>query len=270
MEEKFNHNKTKKEVLKFINDYLYVDKNTASSIYNYLREQYLYAEIPTDKKIIIENFTDRGRKHVVVHSLYGRRVNDALSRAVAFVIARSQRKDVELGITDNGFYVSYEKNVNVSAALKLIKSEKMELLMNNAIEKTEILKRRFRHCAARSLMILRNYKGRRKRVGRQQVSSMILINAVKRVSPDFCILKEARREVLEDLMDMPTTKNLLKAIEDRKIKIKNVQTDLPSPFAFKIVLESHTDVLKIEDKIEFLKRMHARIMERIEEKAKAA
>ena len=168
------------------------------------------------------------------------------------------------------FYVSYEKNVNVSAALKLIKSEKMELLMNNAIEKTEILKRRFRHCAARSLMILRNYKGRRKRVGRQQVSSMILINAVKRVSPDFCILKEARREVLEDLMDMPTTKNLLKAIEDRKIKIKNVQTDLPSPFAFKIVLESHTDVLKIEDKIEFLKRMHARIMERIEEKAKAA
>ena len=51
---------------------------------------------------------------------------------------------------------------------------------------------------------------------------MILINAVKRISPDFCILKEARREVLEDLMDLPTTKNLIKAIEERKIRIKNV------------------------------------------------
>ncbi len=270
MEEKFNHNKSRQEILEFVHTYLYVDENTANSIYNYMREQYFYAEIPADNKIIIENFSDRGRKHVVVHSLYGRRVNDCLSRAVAFAIARSQHKDVELGLTDNGFYISYEKNVNVSAALKLLKSEKLELVLNSAIERTEILKRRFRHCAARALMILRNYMGRRKRVGRQQVSSMILINAVKRISPDFCILKEARREVLEDLMDIATTKNILKAIEDKKIRVKNVQTDMPSPFAFKLVLEAHTDVLKIEDRMEFLKRMHERIMEKIGEKAKAA
>ena len=270
VEEKFNHNRSREEILEFINKYLYVDENTANSIYNYMREQYLYSEIPSDKKITVENFSDKGRKYVVVHSLYGRRVNDCLSRAVAFAIARSQHRDVELGLTDNGFYVAYEKNVNVSAAIKLLKSEKLELVMNHAIERTEILKRRFRHCASRALMILRNYMGKRKRVGRQQVSSMILINAVKRISPDFCILKEARREVLEDLMDMPTAKNLLKAIEDKTIKVKNVQTDMPSPFAFKIVLESHTDVLKIEDKMEFLRRMHERIMEKIGEKAKAA
>ncbi len=270
IEEKFNHNKSRQETLKFIHSYLYVDENTANSIYNYMHEQYLYSEIPTDSKIIVENFSDRGRKHVVVHSLYGRRVNDCLSRAVAFAIARSQHKDVELGLTDNGFYVSYEKNVNVSAAFKLIKSEKLELVMNAAIEKTEILKRRFRHCASRALMILRNYMGRKKKVGRQQVSSMILINAVKRISPDFCILKEARREVLEDMMDIATTKNILKAIEDKKIKVKNVQTEMPSPFSLKLVLEAHTDVLKIEDRMEFLRRMHERIMEKIGEKAKAA
>ena len=99
---------------------------------------------------------------------------------------------------------------------------------------------------------------------------MILLNAVKRISPDFCILKEARREVLEDLMDMATTKNILKAIEDKKIKVKNVQTDMPSPFSLKLVLEAHTDVLKIEDRMEFLKRMHERILDKIGEKAKIA
>ena len=45
---------------------------------------------------------------------------------------------------------------------------------------------------------------------------------------------------------------------------------MPSPFAFKIVLDSHTDMLNIEDKREFLKRMHARVMEKIQEKVKAA
>ena len=99
---------------------------------------------------------------------------------------------------------------------------------------------------------------------------MILMNAVKRISPDFCILKEARREVLEDLMDIATAKNILKAIEEKKIKVKNVQTDMPSPFSLKLVLEAHTDVLKIEDRMQFLRRMHERIMERIGEKAKAA
>ena len=49
------------------------------------------------------------------------------------------------------------------------------------------------------LMILRSYKGHQKRVGRQQVSSMILLSAVKRISADFTILKEAKREVLTAL-----------------------------------------------------------------------
>ena len=55
-------------------------------------------------------------------------------------------------------------------------------------------------------MILRHYKGREKSVGKQQVSSMLLINAVKRISNDFPILKEARREVMEDLMDIEHAK----------------------------------------------------------------
>ena len=37
--------------------------------------------------------------------MYGRRVNDCLSRAVAFAIARTQHRDVEIGINDNGFYL---------------------------------------------------------------------------------------------------------------------------------------------------------------------
>jgi len=264
LNEMFCAGKSKKEIIEFINKYVYVDKNAAKSIYNYFYEQFNYAEIPSNSRIIVEHYTnDKGIKHTIFHTLYGRRVNDCLSRAVAFAISRSQHRDVEIGINDNGFYVASAKTVNVMRAFKLIKSKDFKKVLDLAIDKSEILKRRFRHCAMRALMILRTYKGRTKRVGRQQVSSMILISAVRRISPDFCILKEARREVLEDLMDVDSAKKVIEGIEEKHIKIKEITTTIPSPFAFNLIAQGVSDILKIEDRVEFLRRMHKNVLAKI-------
>ena len=195
MEDMFVNKKKKNEILKYINTYLYVDTNASSAIYQYFKEQYLYAGLPHDKTLLVEFFQDdeKNKKYVIFHSLYGRRVNDVLSRAIGYVISRLQKRDVEIGITDNGFYIASEKNIQVLRALEVLRKEDLAKIMKVAIEKTEVLKRRFRHCAGRALMILRSYKGMRKSVGRQQVSSMILMNAVKRISDEFCILAEAKK-----------------------------------------------------------------------------
>ncbi|MBI2558327.1 ATP-dependent helicase [Candidatus Woesearchaeota archaeon] len=265
MNEMFCAHKPKKEILDFINSYLYVDKNSAESVYWYFYEQFSYAEIPSHSRIIVEHYSDdkSKRKYVAFHTLYGRRVNDCLSRAVAFAIARTQHRDVEIGINDNGFYVASDKSVNIMQAFNLIKSKELRKVLDMAIEHTEVLKRRFRHCASRAMMILRSYMGHQKRVGRQQVSSMILLNAVRRINQNFCILKEARREVLEDLMDIDNATKVIEGIEEKKILIKEIRTSLPSPFAFNIVLQGFTDIMKIEDKSEFVKRMHEQIMAKI-------
>ena len=268
MNDMFCANKSKKEILEFINSYLYVDKNSSELIYDYFYQQFNYAEIPSHSRIIVEHYSDDNskRKIVVFHTLYGRRVNDCLSRAAAFAIARTQHRDVEIGINDNGFYVASEKSVNVLQAFNLIKSQEMRKVMDMAIEQTEVLKRRFRHCASRAMMILRNYMGHQKRVGRQQVSSMILLNAVKRINPNFCILKEARREVLEDLMDIGNAAKVIEGIEQKKILIKEIHTRLPSPFAFNLIIQGFTDVMKIEDKVEFIRRMHQQVLAKIKVK----
>ncbi|PIN72960.1 ATP-dependent helicase, partial [Candidatus Woesearchaeota archaeon CG10_big_fil_rev_8_21_14_0_10_45_5] len=164
MEEKLDRKAQRKEILDFIHSYLYVDENSAQSIYKYFLEQHLYAEIPNDRKIIIENYKEGEKHFVIFHSLYGRRVNDCLSRAVAFAVARLQHIDVEIGINDNGFYLAAKKHIQGLKALKLLREDKLELVLKMAIDRTEILSRRFRHCAARALMILRNYKGRSQRV----------------------------------------------------------------------------------------------------------
>ena len=268
MEEKFLKKENKEEIIKFINEYLYVDKNAANAIFNYFQEQYFYAEIPSIKKLLIESYSDDKRKYCIFHSLYGRRVNDVLSRAVAFAISHVQHRDVEIGISDNGFYLASKKGINGLKALKILKSEKLELVLHMAIDKTEVLKRRFRHCATRALMILRNYNGKKMRVGRQQVSSMILMSAVKRISTNFSILKEARREVLQDLMDIENAKLILKQIEDKKIRVKQIITTIPSPFALNLVMQGNLDVMRMEDKMEFLRRMHQMILAKIGQKHK--
>jgi ATP-dependent Lhr-like helicase len=264
MFEKLTAKTPKKEIMKWLHKYLYIDDNSAASIYDYFKEQYSYCkQIPNDKMILVEYFNDGEDKKIIFHTLFGRRVNDCLSRAVAFVIAKQKHKDVEVGINDNGFYITADKSLKAIGALKFLKSEKLDLLLRAAIDQSEVFRRRFRHCAGRALMILRNYMGRKKRVGRQQVSSMILMSALRRIDPDFSILKEARREVLEDLMDITNTKKVIEGIESGQIRIVEMDTKIPSPFAFKIALQGRLDVMKIEDKHEFLRRMHNMVLAKI-------
>lgn len=263
MEDRFVNKKSKEEIINFIHSYLYVDENAANAIYQYFYEQFMYAGVPNDRKLVVEFYSDEARKYVIFHSLYGRRVNDVLSRAIAYAISRLQHRDVEIGINDNGFFVGSKRNMQAMRAFGLLKPEELNEVMKKAIEKTEVLKRRFRHCAGRALMILRQYKGKKKRVGRQQVSSMILMSAVKRISQDFSILKEARREVLEDLMDINNAKLILEQIKDGKIEVKQTSTSVPSPFAFNLIVQGYTDVMRMEDKIEFVRRMHKMVLAKI-------
>jgi ATP-dependent Lhr-like helicase len=264
MKDQFAAGRTRKEIIGFINGYLYVDENAANSIYEYIKEQFSYAEVPNEKKIVVEHYTDEfENKHIIFHSLYGRRVNDVLSRALAFAISRQQHRDVEISVTDNGFILKCSKKVMPMKAFSLLKSNELRKVMENAIDRTQVLSRRFRHCATRALMILRTYKGVKKSVGKQQVSSMILINAVKRISSDFPILKEARREVLDDLMDVGHAAYVLEQIEKKNVEIKEIFTTVPTPFAFNLVMQGYQDILKMEDKVEFIRRMHRMVLAKI-------
>jgi len=51
MEKKFNNDESREEIIKFIDEYLYVDNNAANAIYEYLKQQYLFQELPNDRDI---------------------------------------------------------------------------------------------------------------------------------------------------------------------------------------------------------------------------
>ncbi len=262
MEEKFRAKKSKKEIIEFIHSYLYLDKNAAQAIYSYFKEQFLYSEIPHLNRLIIERFSDEHGKHAVFHTLYGRRTNDALSRVFAYLVGRLIHKDVEIVLNDNGFVLTAEK-LPLDRAFTLLETNDLREIAELALERTEVLNRRFRHCATRALMILRKYKGRTKSVGRQQMNSRLLLYAVKRISENFPILKEARREILEDLMDIDSAEKVVDAIKEGKIRVKTIESDIPSPFSFNLYAQGYSDIMRMEGKLAFIQRMHEKVMERI-------
>ncbi|MFC1685745.1 ATP-dependent helicase [Nanoarchaeota archaeon] len=264
--QKFESKKCKNEIIDFISEYLYVNKTTASAIYGYFDEQHRYSKIPHSERLLIEDFKDMSKHYVVFHSVYGRRVNDALSRALAYVVGRFGGRDIEVGINDNGFFLASNDKMNIDKALKSLTSKNLQEILDEAIAKTEVFKRRFRHCATRALMILRNYKGRSKSVGRQQLGSHFLLAAVQKATTEFPVLREAKREIMEDLMDIKNTKLVLDALKNGKIKTVYLNKEFPSPFSFALITQGHADLLKIEDKVAFLKRMHEGVLERIGKK----
>ncbi|MEM4165342.1 MAG: hypothetical protein QXJ86_05820, partial [Nitrososphaerales archaeon] len=136
----------------------------------------------------------------------------------------------------------------------------------SSIRNTELIRRRFRHCATRSLMVLRNYKGHEITVAKQQTNSQILFKLCDELE-GFPVVEEAYREVLEDVMDVKTAEEVLGEIylgERRYIIAPS--SDLPSPFTHDLILLGYSDVVLMEDKKALLEALYDSVLRRIKEK----
>jgi len=255
--------------VKALLDELPADANAKHAIYQYFVEQFLYAKyIPNDKLVLVEISRDlkEGRNYIIFHSLFGRRVNDALSRAIAILMEERYEEDIGVMVNDNGFalFTAFDVESNeIKEIIGELGSTDIVRLLKLNIRRTEMMKRRFRHCAARSFMVLRNYKGQKISVGRQQFNSQSLLNAAEEISADFPIIKETYREIFEDVMDLPKAIEVVRGISKGDIKYKVIETYLPSPFAHMMITFGEADIVMMKDRRKHLRELHKLVLERI-------
>jgi ATP-dependent Lhr-like helicase len=252
-------------------DSLPVDSNSKIAIFNYFVEQYLFTgEIPNDKLIIVEQTSDAAASmdYLVFHSLFGRRANDALSRAFGTQLSELFDMDMGLMISDNGFVVVPEepiklKEKDLRAITAQISDTGIENVIKESIRHTELLKRKFRHVAARSFMILRNYKGHKIPVRRQQFNSQLVFKAAEEINKDFPVIKETYREIFNEVMDLGRAAELIQAMKDGKIKCRLIKTQVPSPFSHNMITFGQADTILMKDRHLHLQRLHRQVMQRI-------
>lgn len=256
------------DIIQWINDNYYLDQETAYSLFSYIKEQKDYIDIvPTNSKILIEKTVDENYKqNIVFHTIFGRRVNDALARIFADVLSKKVQGNVGIVVDDHGFVlITSPAKIDVRGIIEEVTELDLEEVLKNAVRKTELMKRRFRHVAARALMILRNYKGNKKSVGKQQMQSHFLLSACEKIDPEFPIIKETYREIMEDAMDLEHAKEVIEGIKEGEIEYIEKETQVASPFAHNLVIQGQSDVVMMEDKKKRLQKLHDQVMERIED-----
>ncbi len=67
-------------------------------------------------------------------------------------------------------------------------------------------------------------------------------------------------------MDINNAENILRKIERKEINFEVIRTPLLSPFGLNLITQSHADFIKVEDRVNFLKRMHELQMRVIEKR----
>lgn len=252
-------------------DKMPMDDNAKHSTFAYFAEQLLYAgAVPNDKLMLIEATEDtrEEKNYVIFHSLYGRRINDALSRILAIYLGDRYETEIGININDNGFVIVTEgklkiKGKDISSFLSEMANVDILKMLKLNIRRTEMMKRRFRYNAARSFMVLRNYRGVKISVRRQHVSSQILLKAAEELNPDFPVIKETYREIFEDVMDLPRAEMILKKMISGEIAYKMIETEVPSPFSHNMITFGTADIVMMKNKRQHIRELHKQVMSRI-------
>ncbi|WP_017981100.1 ATP-dependent helicase [Methanocaldococcus villosus] len=259
--EKFREEALKEDLEKLREKYN-VDDKTAKAIKSYMIEQEKYAILPNEKRLLIESFIEGKRRYYVFHFVAGRRANEALARAFANYISKIKNCNVRILVNDYNIALILPKKIKLNKK-EIEKLFNIDIIENvkESIERSEILKRRFRHVAVRGFMVLRRYLGKKLSVEKQQYNAEVLLEYCKEVNHP--LYRETVREILEDYLDIDNALDYYKKVKKReKIFLELLY---PSPFSFNI-FSSSSDVVLMEDKRKMIAELHKKIMEFIKSK----
>ena len=253
-------------IIDWVSKELDLERHAAEQLVRYIWEQIEFTGgiVASDQLIHIEIYDDDVSRNIIFHALFGRRTNDALSRAYAVVLSRELLRPVRVTVTDNAFMltVAGHPKVDVNKLVSGVRGRDLRSILSRALWNTELLKRRFRHCAQRSFMILRNYKGVEKSPHKLQLNAQAILDALKEIDPQHPILREALREIMEDFMDVENAEKVLNWIEKGRIRIAVTgPSRIPSPFAHHIVAAGFQDIVLMEDRRRLIQELHRRVLE---------
>ncbi len=257
------------DIIQWIMHNYYLDEDTAWAIYGYIEEQYRFTgEVSTHEDITVEKYIDEDNKqNFIFQTIYGRETHDALARIMAHLLQKRVSSNIAMIIDDNGFIIQTPRRpIDLDKLIEELIQCDPEKELRNAVKKTELMKRRFRHVGGRSLMILRNYQGSSKTVGQQQMKGHFLLSTIRNeYGEDFPMIKETYREIMEDAMDIKHAKEVIEGLESGEISYDLREASIPSPFSHNLLLQGQSDVVKMEDKKERLQQLHQKVMDRIDE-----
>ena len=186
---------------------------------------------PDDRTIIVEYFADEtGDNQMMVHSIFGRQVNAPLSILLQQHIYKTTGLEVDAYEDDDGIlFVARNKQSFSFGLLIEILPETIKPVLEAALISSTLFNIAFRHNAARALMMGVS-RGKRNPLWVQRLRATEFLDSIVEY-PDHPLIRETKRECLEDLWDLPGLEWLLQNIQTGVIQIREVTRINPSPMS---------------------------------------
>ena len=212
----------------------YVDDDTRANLLTYLDEQRTATGVlPDERTIVVERFRDElGDWRVVLHSPIGKRVLAAWALVIGEALTRTGGVDAHPVAGDDGIVLRLPDSDVAETVASLVVADPDEVadIVATAVGGTALFAGRFRECAARALLLPRPDPRRRAPLWQQRKRAAQLLE-VARQYPRFPIVLEAVREVTQDVYDVPALVELMRGLATGSVRLVEVVTEQPSPFA---------------------------------------
>ena len=193
--------------------------------------------VPTDRRLVVETCPDEtGDMRVILHSPFGRRVHEPWALAVAHRVTTALGFDPQAVASDDGIVLRVPAAEDALPGSDLFRfdSDELESIVRERVGFTALFAARFRECAARALLMSPTAPGKRAPLWQQRLKGGQLLEAARR-EEDFPIVLEALRECLQDVFDLSALREVMDGLASDSIKMSEVRTAAPSPFAAPLV-----------------------------------
>jgi ATP-dependent helicase Lhr and Lhr-like helicase len=211
-----------------------LDEWAVDNLLAYLHEQRdATRHLPDDRTVIVERFRDElGDWRLTVHCVLGARVNAPWALAIGRRLSERYGVDGQVMPSDDGIVVRLPDVVDEPPGADLVAFDPDEIasIVEESVGTSAMFASRFRECAARALLLPRRDPRRRQPLWQQRQRSAQLLD-VAREFADFPITLEAARECLQDVFDVPGLVGVMSDVASRKLRMVEVETPRPSPFA---------------------------------------
>ena len=216
-----------------------LDARAAQNLVTFLRDQEdATGVVPSDRTVVVERFRDEiGDWRVCVLTPFGGRVHAPWAMALGARLRDSLGVDAQSIWSDDGIALHFpDADVPPPVADLLVDPDELEDLLLGELAQSALFGSRFRENASRALLIPRRRPGQRTPLWQQRLKAQSLLQVARRF-PQFPIVLETYREVLQDVFDLPALRNILRGLKTRELDLAEVETATASPFASSLLFD---------------------------------
>ena len=207
--------------------------------------------VPTHGQIVFERFFDEsGGMQLVIHSLFGTRINRAWGLAFRKRFCRSFDFELQAAATDNGILLSLgpQHSVPIENLFKMLGPHNGQYLLEQAVLAVPMFQVRWRWNVTRALAVLRQRNGKKVPPYLQRFRSEDLLAATFPETvgclenhhgdvqvPDHPLVRQTMHDCLQEAMDVRRWLEVLQGIQDGHITLVARDTREPSPFSHELL-----------------------------------